>query len=81
MQSMFQQSFALGVQAPQTKAVKLMDHSKDTEESADQMQSRLKNMRRLGITDLESKYLGSNDSLNFSRDVELADKIEIIAQR
>lgn len=83
---MFQQSFAIdNFQKPPVDApdkIKLINHSKDTEESVEQIQQRVKRIKNLGIIDLESKYLHSNESLNFSKDqIGLAEKIEILEKR
>jgi hypothetical protein len=59
MGSMFQQSFAIdNFQKPperQNATIKLMDHSKETEDfQVENVEHRLKNAKKLGITDLES---------------------------
>ena len=86
MGSMFQQSFAIDdFQKPperQNATIKLMDHSKETEDfQVQNVEHRLKNAKKLGITDLDSQYLNPNDTINFEKDIGLADKIEILEKR
>jgi hypothetical protein len=59
-----------------------MDHSKETEDfQVENVEHRLKNAKKLGITDLDSQYLNPNDTINFEKDIGLADKIEILEKR
>jgi hypothetical protein len=86
MENMFQQSFAIdNFQKPvekQNATIKLMDHSKDTEDfPVENVEHRIKNAKKLGITDLDSQYLNPNDTVNFEKDIGLADKIEIMEKR